>query len=51
MGGVQSIKWVRENLDANADEFITKGKHKYIFVFDKRLRKEYQKQHQPYPKK
>lgn len=51
MGGVQSIKWVRENLDANAEEFVTKGKHKYIFVFDKRLRKEYQKQHQPYPKK
>lgn len=51
MGGVQSIKWVRENLDANATEFITKGKHKYIFVFDKRLRKEYLKQHQPYPKK
>ena len=51
MGGVQSIKWVRENLDANAEEFITKGKHKYIFVFDKRLRKEYQKQHLPYPKK
>lgn len=50
MGGVQSIKWVRENLDANADEFITKGKHKYIFVFDKRLKKEYQKQHQLYPK-
>ena len=50
MGGVQSIKWVRENLDANADEFITKGKHKYIFVFDKKMRKEYQKQHQPYPK-
>ena len=51
MGGVQSLKWVRENLDANAEEFRTKGKHKYIFAFDKRLRKEYQKQHQPYPKK
>lgn len=51
MGGVQSIQWVREHLDPNAVEFFTKGKHKYIFVYDKRMRKEYQKMHQPYPKK
>ena len=50
-GGIQSLKWVQENLDPNATEFFTKGKHRYIFVFDKRLRKEWQKQHQPYPKK
>lgn len=49
-GGVQSIKWVRENLDANAEEFITKGKHKYIFVFDKRLRKKWLREALPYPK-
>lgn len=50
-GGVQSIKWVRENLDPNAVEFYTKGKEKYIFVFNKRNRKEWAKQAKPYPKK
>lgn len=51
MGGVQSLKWVQEHLDPNATEFYTKGKHRYIFVFDKRLRKQWLKQSQPYPKK
>lgn len=51
MGGVQSLEWVKTHLDPNATEFRTKGKHKYIFVFDKRLRKEWQKQALPYPKK
>ena len=51
MGGVQSLKWVREHLDANATEFVTKGKEKYIFVFDKRLRKQWLKKALPYPKK
>lgn len=51
MGGVQSLKWVQEHLDPNATEFYTKGKHRYIFVFDKRLRKQWLKQHQPYPKR
>lgn len=50
MGGIQSLEWVRNNLDPEATEFRTKGKHKYIFVFDKRLRKEYQKLSKPYPK-
>ena len=50
MGGVQSIEWVQKNIDPNASEFHTKGKHKYIFVFDKRLRKQWAKNSQPYPK-
>lgn len=50
MGGIQSLEWVRNILDPEATEFRTKGKHKYIFVFDKRLRKEYQKLSKPYPK-
>ena len=50
-GWVQSIKWLREHVDPNAQEYFTKGKRKYIWVFDKRLRKEYEKQRQPYPKK
>lgn len=51
LGGKNSLEWVKNNLDENATEFISKGKHKYIFVFDKRLRKQWLKQHQPYPKK
>lgn len=51
MGGIQSLSWVKEHIDPNATEFFTKGKHKYVFVFDKRLRKKYQKQGLPYPKK
>ena len=50
-GGVQSIEWVREHLDKNATIFYTKGKHKYVFCYDKRLRKKYLKQALPYPKK
>lgn len=50
IGGVQSLEWVRKHLDPNATEFRTKGKHKYIFVFNKRLRKKYLQQAKPYPK-
>ena len=32
-GGVQNIEWVRKNLDPNAQEFRSKGKRKYIYVF------------------
>lgn len=49
-GGVQSLKWVQENLDKNAKEFITKGKHCYIYCFEKHLRKEWKKKALPYPK-
>ena len=50
-GWVQSIPWLREHVDPNATEFITKGKRKYIWVYDKKLRKEWQKKALPYPKK
>lgn len=50
-GWVQSIGWIREHVDPNAQEYFTKGKRKYIWVFDKRLRKEWQKKAMPYPKK
>lgn len=50
-GWVQSLKWLRENIDSNAQEVISKGKRKYIWVFDKKMRREWQKQAKPYPKK
>ena len=49
-GWKQSLEWLRENVDPNAEKFMTDGKHKYIFVFDKRLRKQYLKQAKPFPK-
>lgn len=51
MGGRQSIGWVQEHLDPDATEHVTQGKNKYIFVFNKHLRKQWLKQAQPYPKK
>lgn len=51
MGGKQNIKWVRDNIDPDAQEFRTQGKHKYVFSFDKRYRRELLKQSKPYPKK
>lgn len=50
-GWVQSVQWLKDNVDPDAEEFKTKGKRKYIFVFDKRLRREWQKKALPYPKK
>lgn len=50
-GWVQSLKWLRENIDPNAQEIISKGKRKYIWVFDKKTRREWQKKALPYPKK
>jgi len=50
-GWVQSVDWLKEHVDPNTQEIKTKGKRKYIFVFDKKLRKEWQKKSLPYPKK
>lgn len=50
-GGVQSLDWIKKNLDPNATEFKTKGKEKYIFCFDKKLRKQWSNKAKPYPKK
>lgn len=49
--GFVNLKWIRENVDPMAQDFTPKGKHKYIFVFDKKQRKEWQKKAKPYPKK
>lgn len=45
-----NIKWIKSHVDPKAEEFITKGKRKYIFCFDKKLRKQYLKLSKPYPK-
>ena len=49
-GVVQNISEVRKHLDPNATEFITKGKHKYIYPLDKSLIPLCKSLAKPYPK-
>ena len=48
--GTCNLDWLKKHVDINAKPFITKGKHKYIFVFDKKLRKKWLKEQKTYPK-
>lgn len=47
----QNIDEIRKKIDKNAQEFITKGKHKYIYCFNKDERKKYEQISKEYPKK
>lgn len=49
-GWTSNIEWLRENIDTNAEICKSKGRHKYIYCFDKKLRKKWQKEARPYPK-
>lgn len=49
--GTRNIEWLRKNVDKRAEPLITAGKHKYIFCFDKKLRKKLYKKKKPYPKR
>lgn len=51
MGGIQSINWVRNYIDKNAIEFITTGKHKYLYPLDNEMRKQIEPLRKPYPKR
>lgn len=52
MKGLKSnLETVKKYIDPRATRLITKGKHKYIFVFDKILREKLLKKSKPYPKK
>jgi hypothetical protein len=50
-GWRQSLQWIRENIDPDAEMLRTAGKHKYLYCFDKKLRKKLLKTAKPYPKK
>jgi hypothetical protein len=50
-GGTQSLAWIKANIDANATEFITGGKHKYVFVLDPSVTEQIKKLAKPYPKR
>lgn len=49
-GWKNSLQWLKENVDADVEAVIGKGKHKYIYCFDKKLFKKYRKLTKPYPK-
>ena len=49
-GWKANLLWLRENVDENAEEFITKGKRKYLYCFDDKLKKRIEILKQDYPK-
>lgn len=50
VGFVQSLEWVKANIDKNASVYYDNGKHKYLFPLDKKMRKQVLKLSKPYPK-
>ena len=45
-----SLEWIRTNIDKNATQNIMKGKHKYIYPMNKKMRKKVKDLAQEYPK-
>ena len=48
-GWVQSLGWLKEHVDPGASKVMTAGRHKYLWLFDSRLKERYESQ--PYPKR
>ncbi len=46
----QTLEAVRKYFDANATEFITQGKRKYLMPMDKQMRRKLSQLAKPYPK-
>ena len=49
--GGQQIAWLRANVDPNAQRVEMKPKLKYVYVFDRALRRTLAEKAQPYPKR
>lgn len=49
-GIIQSLEAVRKYLDPKAENFFTKGKHKYLMPLNKKMRKQILPLSKPYPK-
>ena len=50
-GGVQSLRWVRENLDPRAEEWLGSPKHRYLMPLDEQTRERVRPLSRPYPKR
>lgn len=48
MGGIQSIEWVRANVDPNAEVIVTAPKFRFLFPLDKQMRRIVSKMALPY---
>ena len=48
--GTSSTEWLKEHVDPNVEYIPFTGKHKYIFCFPRKLRREWEKKALPYPK-
>jgi len=49
-GWKNSLEWLRLNVDPSVTEFITEGKHKYLYPLNKKMRKRVRELAQEYPK-
>lgn len=50
-GWRQSLPWIQEHIDPDAEIVYSKGKHKYLFCFDRKLAKKYRETAKTYLKK
>lgn len=50
-GGIQSLSWVRNNLDKNSSEWIGSRKYRYLYPLDSAMRKQIELLRKPYPKR
>ena len=50
-GWKQSLPWLQEHIDPEAQLLRTSGKHKYLYPFDRKMRRELMKIAREYPKK
>lgn len=48
--GLSRLQFLQKYYDENAKVYVSYGKRKYLFPFDKKLKKELLKQSEPYPK-
>lgn len=48
--GKDNVKWLRENIDPNAREIPTKGKHRYLMPLTMQMRDDMLKLSKPYPR-
>lgn len=49
-GWKANLLWLREHIDISAKENITKGKHKYLYCFDEKLKERLKLIQQEFPK-
>lgn len=49
-GWKANLLWLREHVDRDAKEFITKGKRKYLYIFDNNLKDKLKILEEEYPK-